>query len=229
MNTMKKTGICLIVAAIGMTLHTGTIAQGMSREEYMAQKEAIHSGYESARSACEAQSGNDKNVCMAETMGKAKIAKAELELRNKPGFRTLYKARIARSGATYSVAWQKCNDLAGTMRNVCIQEARSAETSALANALAEMKISRANASAAEKSAKAHRKTGANTYRERLGAAREATVARVEASIEAADARKKAETIKREAAYAVEKEKCESFAGDVKDRCLADARKRIGQS
>ncbi len=225
------TKICtrLFAAVIATALSSGTIAQGMSREEYAAQKEGINSEYQSARSACESHSGNDKNICMAEAMGKAKVAKAELESRYKPEPRTLYKARIARSGADYSVAWQKCNDLAGTMKNVCIQEARSAEATALASAMAEMKISRANAIAAEKSAKAHRKARTNTYGERLEADKAATVARVKANSEAADARKNAEIIRREAAYAVEKEKCESFAGNVKERCLADAKARNEKS
>ena len=226
---MAQTCTRLLAAVIATALGSGAIAQSMSQEEYAALKEGINSGYQSARSACESQSGNDKNICLAEAMGTAKVAKAELASRYKPGPRTLYKARIARSGAVYSVAWQKCNDLAGTMKDVCIQEARSAEATALASAMAEMKISRANANAAEKSAKAHRKAKANTYAERLEADKEAIVARVEANSEAAAARENAETIRREAAYAVEKEKCETFAGKAKDRCLADAKARNEKS
>jgi hypothetical protein len=226
---MKKPGICLIATAIGIALGTGTIAQSMSKEEHAARREGINVEYQSSRSGCDSHSGNARAVCMAEAMGRAKIAKAELEALYKPGPTTLYKARIARSDAAYSVAWQRCNELAGTLKNVCIQKARSAETIAMAGAKAEMKISRANAIAAEKSAKAHRKARANTYGERLEADKEATVARVEANNEAADARKNAETIRREAAYAVEKEKCEAFAGDVKVRCLADAKRRYGKS
>lgn len=221
--------ICQLFAAIvAIALCPGAIAQSMSREEFAARKEAIISEYQAARSGCESHSGNGKKKCMAEVMGKARVAKAELAARYKPGPRTLYKARIARSDAVYSLAWHKCNDLAGTLKNVCIQEARSAEAIALANAMAEMKIARAKLIAAEKSAKAQRKAAVN-YRERLEADRQATVARVEANTEAAAARENAETIRREAAYAVERKKCESFAGDVKERCLAEAMARAEKS
>ena len=43
------------------------------------------------------------------------------------------------------------------------------------------------------------------------------------------ARQDAAADKRDAAYAVAKEKCDAFSSDAKDRCLTDAKARYGKS
>jgi len=44
-----------------------------------------------------------------------------------------------------------------------------------------------------------------------------------------DAKKDAQADKRDAEYAVAKEKCDAYAGDVKTGCINDAKQRYGQS
>lgn len=48
-----------------------------------------------------------------------------------------------------------------------------------------------------------------------------------ASEKAAEARKDATTDKLDAQYAVAREKCETYSGDTKDRCLNEAKARFG--
>jgi hypothetical protein len=54
-------------------------AANMSKEDYKAGKDRISASYKSDKAACDALSGNAKDVCMEEAKGKEKIAKAELE------------------------------------------------------------------------------------------------------------------------------------------------------
>ena len=59
-----------------------------------------------------------------------------LEARYKPSAKTHYQERIARAEADYSVARQKCDDKDGNVKDVCMTEAKGAQTTAKANAKA---------------------------------------------------------------------------------------------
>lgn len=50
-----------------------------------------------------------------------------------------------------------------------------------------------------------------------------------ASMKTAEARNDASSARRDAEYAVAKEKCATFAGDAKTNCLNDAKARFGKS
>ena len=50
-----------------------------------------------------------------------------------------------------------------------------------------------------------------------------------ASMKTTEARNDASTARRDAEYAVAKEKCATFAGDVKTNCLNDAKARFGRT
>jgi hypothetical protein len=90
------------------------------------------------------------------------------------------------------VAKEKCDDLAGNTKDVCIKEAKAARESAKADAKADRKVSDARSNANE-------------------------------------ARRDAQEDKRDAQYKVAVEKCDSFSGDAKDRCVRDAKTRFGKS
>jgi hypothetical protein len=82
------------------------------------------------------------------------------------------------------VAKEKCDDLAGNAKDVCVKEAKAVRVSA-----------KADAKASEKSA---------------------------------DARSEAAADKIEAQYKVEKEKCDKFAGNAKDNCVAQAKAQLSK-
>lgn len=197
----------VIALAVGLAFSAGAIAQNVSKEDYKAGKDRIATEYKSAKAGCGSLSGNTKDICMAEAKGNQKVAKAELEASYKPSLKTQYQARIARADAGYAVASERCDDLAGNVKDVCVQEAKAAKTSAKADAKAQMKVAEANATAAEKSSSA----------------------RGEANSKSVEARKDATTDKFEAEYKVAKEKCDTYSGDAKDNCLSQAKVRFGQS
>jgi len=100
------------------------------------------------KDACGTRSGNAKDICMAEASGKEAVAKADAEAayRNTPKERE--GARVARAEATYNVAKEKCDDLAGNTKDVCVKEADAA----LVKGKADAKVDRVAADARQDSA-----------------------------------------------------------------------------
>ncbi len=203
---MNQFNIKVIALAIGLALSAGAMAQSMSKSDYKAGKDKITAEYKSARSACASLSGNAKDICLVEAKGKEKMTRAELDAAYKPTPKSHYRARVAKAAADYAVAKERCDDMAGNAKDVCVKEAKAAEISAKADAKAQMKTTDANTTAKEKSADARSK----------------------AKGQATDARKDAAASKLDAEYAVEKEKCDMYAGGAKDYCLNQAKVRFGK-
>jgi hypothetical protein len=204
---MQNFRITAIAAALTLAFSAGAMAIGMSKVDYQSGKAGIATEYKSAKAACDSFSANTKDVCVAEAKGKENVAKAELEAAYKPSVEATYKVRVAKADAVLSVAKEKCDDRSGNVKDICMKEAKADAVSAKADAKTQMKIAIANDKAAKTSAKAN------------AAANETGV----------DARKDAASDKRDADYAVAKEKCDKFADDAKVTCVKDAKARFGQS
>jgi hypothetical protein len=107
---------------------------GMSRDAYKADKDRIETQYKADKDHCSSMSGNAKDVCQAEAKGKEKVAKAELEANYKNTDKAHYDARVAQADADYNVAKEKCDDMAGNQKDVCVKQAKAAHTKAKADA-----------------------------------------------------------------------------------------------
>ena len=153
MNTLN---IKTIAIALSLAFSAGAMAQSMSKADYQTGKDRIAAEYKSARGACNSFSGNANDICVAEAKGKENIAKAELETSYKPSAKTKYDVRVAKAEADYAVAKEKCDDLAGNPKDVCVKEAKAAQIAAKADAKAQMKTTAANTTASEKSADARK-------------------------------------------------------------------------
>jgi len=122
------------LAAAGLCLAGGASGQAMSKDARDAAIKNAESHYKTDKAACDGMSGNAKDVCIEEAKGKEKVAKAEAEamFQNTPKAREA--ARVAQADATYSVAKEKCDDLSGNSKDVCVKEANAAYTKAKADA-----------------------------------------------------------------------------------------------
>src|ERR1035437_2800596 len=147
---MNKLHITTIAAAIVLALSTGAIAQSLSKDDYMAGKEKIFAEYKSAKAACDASSGNAKDICVVEAKGKEKIAKTELDASYKPSAGASHAVTMAKAEADYATAKEKCDDQTGDTKKTCVKDAKAAETLAKADAPAAMPAPVANKSANEK-------------------------------------------------------------------------------
>ena len=196
-----------ITLALGLAFSGAAMAQSnMSNTSSHSSKDAIEAEYKSDKANCESLSGNPKDICMAEAKGKEKVAKAELEARQRNTPKNRYDVEAARAEAAYEVAKEKCDERTGNDKDVCLKEAKAAKTRAKADAEAKMKVSKADKKANQADSDANRK---------------AAEKRSEATQEAA-------ADKREANYKLDKEKCDDLSGDAKQNCVDQAKRRYGQ-
>jgi hypothetical protein len=195
-----------VAMAACLLFGTSTMAQTMSASDFSAGKTRIKTDYKADKKACDALSSNAKDICVAEAKGKEAVALAELDNSYKPTLKTQYKVSVAKGEATYAVAKQKCDDLAGNPKDVCVKEAKAALTTARADATVQMKTSAANTTANEKKADASAKASSETKEVRADAAAD----------------------KRAAQLKVAEEKCDALASAAKDTCMASAKAKFGK-
>jgi hypothetical protein len=132
MTKYFNSNAALIVAAALMlpVVH----AASMSKVDYKTGKARISGEYEADKTACASQAGNAKDICVDEAKGKEKVALAELEYNYSGKYKDQVKVLVVKAKAAYEVAKQTCDGKAGNERDVCIKEAKAAETKALADA-----------------------------------------------------------------------------------------------
>lgn len=143
----RFTPLSALLLALGLS--TAVQAQTMSAADARAAKDRIEAEYKAADDTCKSLAGNAKDICVAEAKGRRKVAEAELEYTRsgKPG--DMEKWNLARADAAYDVAKEKCDDRAGNVKDVCVQEAKAAHTKAKADAKAGKKTADARQDAAE--------------------------------------------------------------------------------
>ena len=125
-------------AALGAGSLTAAYAANLSKEEVSAEKARIEAEYKAERKACDAMQGNAKDVCVEEAKGKEKVARAELDYKQDASERHRSKVTEAKADAQYAVAKEKCDDLKGDQKDVCVKDAKAAKS----RAEAELRASR---------------------------------------------------------------------------------------
>lgn len=138
---MKRNRIHTYALVVGMGLAMGAWAadETMTKDQYNKEKDTIDARYKSAKDGCGSLAGNAKDVCMADAKGKRDVAKAELEARYKPSDKNNYDLAVARAEAAYDVDKEKCDDLSGNDKDVCVKQAKANLTKAKADAKVQMK------------------------------------------------------------------------------------------
>lgn len=151
-----------------------------------------------------------------------------------------YQTAKENTSATYKLARQRCDELSGKPRDICIAEAQAEEKRSNANAeanyentpkarmKAQIAIDEADYSVAKE------KCSAKMGSEKHVCIKEAKAAYEKAKREAKSSRKisaiKSDLAqeKRDADYKVELEKCDALAGPAKDACIAAAKSKYGK-
>ena len=149
--------IAAIVVALGLGASGALYANdAMTRDAYKAEKDRIDAQYKTAKQACDNLKGNAEDICNAEAKAAQRIGIAELEARSKGTPEARAKARSERAEAQYDVAREKCDDLSGNAKDICVKEAKAAETKAKADANADRRVGEARTDANERAAEARR-------------------------------------------------------------------------
>lgn len=142
LRTIKA--VCLSVSLLVPAAYADT----MSKAEYAAGKTRASAAYKADMSACNSRAGNAKDVCVEEAKAKERVALAELEYQHsgKPADRN--KLLVVKAESAYAVAKERCDDLAGNAKDVCLKEAKAVEVKALADAKMGKEIGEAKSEAA---------------------------------------------------------------------------------
>lgn len=189
MNTIHT----LTISGLLFLLMAGPVqAQPISKADYELEKTKISKAYDVDKAQCKELSGNRKDVCIEEAKAKESIAKAELEAQYKDTGKARINAAQEKVNANYNVAKERCDDLAGDAKSLCVTKAKAERDRGLADVKANKKM-------------------------------------YEARKDISEAKEKATEEKREADYDVDIKKCDQLAGDAKDSCQDNVKKRYGKN
>jgi len=132
MKTIKQAAL---VAAVGLCFGGAAFAADgvMTKDEYKVHHDKIEADYKMAKERCDALKDNAKDVCQKEAKGNEKIAKAELEARQKNTDKARREALETKADVQYDIAKEKCDDLSGNNKDVCIKDAKAVEQRAKAD------------------------------------------------------------------------------------------------
>lgn len=201
---MTKISRTLVATALACAFSTPGFA--MTHVEEKAAKDRIAADYTADKATCGASSANARDICEAEAKGKRDVAKAQLHADMKPGRQGRYDLGVAKADAEHAVAREKCDDLAGNPKDVCLKEAKSAQVAARADAKSRMVAANANSAARS----------------------EVNESRARAAGKSVEAKKDAASDKNDADYAVAKARCDASEGAAKDSCMAAAKAQHGK-
>jgi hypothetical protein len=122
--------IKLLMLTLAMSCTFAGSATATTRAEYNTEKDRISGEYKVAKDKCRSLKANAKDICMSEAKGVEKIAKAEAESAFTPNARNAQKVGMAKADAMYDTAKEKCDDLAGNAKDVCVKDAKVGYTKA---------------------------------------------------------------------------------------------------
>lgn len=155
------TGLVLAGPAAAQVSSPKVAPAQMSKDGYSMAKKSADAQYKVDKEACSSMKGNAKDICLAQAKGKLDVTKAETEAAYKNTPKTREAARVAQAQADYKVAIERCDDLAGNSKDVCVKEAKSG----LAKGKADAKVDRVTADtrqdAATKQAEARKDASAD--------------------------------------------------------------------
>lgn len=156
-------------------------AATMTKAEYDAGKDRISAEHKTGKAACSSLAGNAKDICVLEAKGKDKVASAELTAAYSAKPADQNKVLVAKAEATYAVAKEKCDDLAGNPKDVCVKEAKAVETKALADAKLGKEVRDARTDATDAKRDADYKVAAEKCDALAGDAKSACIASAKAT------------------------------------------------
>ena len=134
LSTYVKFSFVAIVATLAcLAISTQATAQTISKTDFNAAKTRISSENKADKTMCKQLAGNAKDICNAEANAKEKIAKAELTYSYTAKTADKVKISTVRADATYAIAKERCDDLAGNPKATCNTEAKAIHTKTLAD------------------------------------------------------------------------------------------------
>ena len=130
---IKFAFVAVAATLLSLAISTQASAQSMSRADYSAAKTRISSEYKADKAMCQQLAGNAKDICIEEGKAKEKVAKADLSFNYSGKAADKVKVSTVKADTAYSVAKEKCDDLAGVPKTTCRTEAKAIHTKTIAD------------------------------------------------------------------------------------------------
>jgi hypothetical protein len=154
-------GLGFAGAGLAQTSSPATNPTPISKANYDQAVKDADAQYKVAKQACSSLSGNGKDICLAESKGRNSVAKADAEAAYKHTPKAREAARVAHAQAIYDAAVEKCDDLAGNTKDVCVKEAKAELVKGKSNAKVDRVASDTNREAATTQAEARKDASAD--------------------------------------------------------------------
>jgi len=125
---MKKI-VCISLAAL---LSSPVAFAAADNDAYKAAKDRAESDYKAAKDRCKPLKGNAQDVCEEE----AKVARARAEMdatvAHQTDARDIEKSKRKLADAEYDLAKERCDDMSGSAKSACKNDAKGAHKTSLA-------------------------------------------------------------------------------------------------
>ena len=181
-----------------------------------------------------------KTTILSALLGLAIFGSGLASAASNPEAKAAYNQSKDRADADYKAARTRCDAITGNPKDVCVAEAKAARvrTQEEANALykntlkaytaSRLKIADANYDLDKVKCAALTGNDKDVCVQQAKATLVAAQADAKADRKAIEARTDARDDKRDAEYKVAREKCDAFAGTVKDHCVTSAKAQYGK-
>jgi len=129
-------------------------AENFSKAVYNGAKEDVKNSYKAEREACNSLANNAKDICVETAKGHEKVALAMLDYNHSGMAKDEIKLYEAQYEARYDVAKEKCDDLGGNDKDVCVRTAKTERDKAKSELKLAKKVSNATDTAVAEHMKA---------------------------------------------------------------------------
>ncbi len=161
-SLIAMTGLGIAGSAAAQSYPASAGASPLSEDGYKSAKKDADTQYGIDKSGCGSLNANAKDICLAQAKGKHEVAKADAEVAYKNTAKHREEARVARAEAAYKVSIEKCDDLAGNPKDVCVKEAKAALVAGKAEAKVDRVAADARKDGAEKRSEARAEANEDT-------------------------------------------------------------------
>ena len=145
--TRLTNGLLAAALAASLTASAHAATTHITKSQYDDAKARADAAYKIEREKCDSLAGNAKDICIAEAKAQLMRAEAKAKADYKNTRSAWYDQRVKNADADYLVAKEKCDDLGGNDKDVCIKQAKAARTKAIADAKAQRKTADAQGEA----------------------------------------------------------------------------------
>lgn len=153
-TTVSRIARAAACGATALVLMAGQAqAANFSKDVYKAAKQELETLYDGQKKACSSQSGNAKDLCEVTAKAQEKVAMAQLAFNQSGAARDEAKLYEVRYVARHDIAKEKCDDLSGNAKDVCVKAADGERD----KAKADLKLAKKVSSAAEDAMETHLK------------------------------------------------------------------------